>query len=47
MNPYLYISAKYSVFSISMTTPEICVVAFLVASVIVLYLARGKNNSDE
>ena len=43
MIPFLYISAKYSVFSISMTTPEICVVAFLVASVIVLALAKDKN----
>jgi len=47
MVPYLYVSAKYSVFSLSITTPEIFVVVFLVLGVTVLYIAYNKNNSDE
>jgi len=47
MIPFLYVDLNKVVFSISMTTPEICVVAFLAVSVIVLYMAHNKNNSGE
>lgn len=47
MNSFFDITEKGVILALSLTFPEICVVAFLVVCVIVLCLARGKNNPDE